>query len=203
MSAGMLILSLISLLILTGCIKSDIENTGLLAGTHLRQDNEVLFYLNREANDVTETAVRDTFRRWGEATHFNFIYAGRNRAGLRKDRKNTVSFLLNWPSDIPPGKVAYCMNWFDRKGNIIESDIILNMSLAKFTTLYTNTADSYYIEGVLAHEIGHLIGLGHIDSQGSLMKKLSPMSESYFLGRIDAETMRLYTSLYPEKTSKR
>jgi len=168
------------------------------APAHLRQDSRVLYYLNREANALTEQAVRKTFDRWSAVTHFEFIYAGRHRAGLRKDGKNTVSFLIAWPKKVPAGLVGYCMNWYDRRGNIIESDIIFNMSLAKFTTLETNTPDSYYIEGVLAHEIGHMLGLGHIDSGESLMKPLSPPEESYFYGRIDETTLKNYRGLYPE-----
>jgi len=173
-------------------------DTSPAAGEHLRTESTVLYYLNKEANTLTEQAVRSTFDRWDKATHFDFIYEGRRRAGLRKDGKNTVSFLTAWPKKVPAGLVGYCMNWYDRKGNIIESDIIFNMSLAKFTTLETHTPDCYYIEGVLAHEIGHMLGLGHIDSVESLMKPLSPPEESYFYGCIDEETLKAYRDLYPE-----
>lgn len=54
--------------------------------------------------------------------------------------------------------IAYCRNWYNRHGEMVESDIIFNMSLARFTTLRSITRDSYYIEGVLSHDIGHLIG---------------------------------------------
>jgi Zn-dependent protease with chaperone function len=166
------------------------------AEVHIRTGPRVEYYLNKEANDLTEITVRETFERWGEVTHFDFVYMGRHRAGLRKDGKNCVSFLVKWPPEVPIGKVGYCRNWYDRKGNIIESDIIFNMMIARFTTLRTNMPDAYYIEGVLAHEIGHMIGLGHIASDSSLMKQLSPLEESYFMGRIDAETLEQYKKLY-------
>ena len=59
-------------------------------GIHLRTSPRVEYYLNKEANDQTEVAVRETFEGWGEATHFDFVYRGRHRAGLRRDGKNTV-----------------------------------------------------------------------------------------------------------------
>ena len=93
-------------------------------------------------------------------------------------------------------KVAYCKNWYDRNGNIVESDVIFNMLITKFTTLKTNTPDSYYIEGVLAHEIGHMIGLDHIDSEDSMMKMKSGADESYFRGAIDELTLAAYRDLY-------
>lgn len=164
----------------------------------LRTDPTVFYYLNKEANELTESAVKNTFARWDEATHFSFVYMGRRRAGLRRDGKNTVSFLTRWPSKVPMGKTGYCKNWYNRKGEIVESDIIFNMVIAKFTTLETRKPDSYYIEGVLAHEIGHMIGLGHIDSETSLMKPLSPPAESYFRGKIDEETLGQYRRLYSD-----
>lgn len=168
-------------------------------GPHRIKSDMVEYYLNREANILTETVVRETFEKWAEQTHISFIFKGRNRAGLNKDGKNTVSFLLRWPPDIPISKVAYCKSWYDSAGSIIESDIIFNMQVARFTTLRTNKPDSYYIEGVLAHEIGHMIGLGHIDSAGSLMKSKSDVKESYFKGAIDQETLMAYRKLYQKK----
>ena len=163
---------------------------------HRRMNPDIDFYLNKEANRITEIVVRETFQQWGEKTHCNFHYKGRNRAGLGKDGKNTVSFLIKWPDDIPMNKVAYCKNRYDRKGNIIESDIIFNMQITRFTTLKNNTPDSYYIEGVLTHEIGHMIGLGHIESDTSVMKPKSNAEESFFKGEIDDETLIAYREIY-------
>jgi hypothetical protein len=138
----------------------------------VRSTYRVQYYLNREATPLTERAVKRGFRRWAEATDFDFVYAGRHTAGLRRDGKNTVSFLLRWPEEIPP-KTAYCRNWRNRRGDIVESDIIFNMTIARFTTLETRTPEAYYIEGVLAHEIGHMLGLSHIEAPGCLMRAFS------------------------------
>lgn len=163
---------------------------------HLRKKNNIDFYLNKEANLLTEVVVREIFQKWGELTHFNFSYKGRNKAGLRRDGKNTVSFLIKWPKQIPINKVGWCQNWYDKNGNIIETDIIFNMLVTKFTTLKTNSPNSYYIEGVLAHEIGHMIGLGHLDMNYSIMKQKSSPEESFFKGNIDEETILAYKKLY-------
>lgn len=163
---------------------------------HLWNKFKIEFYINKEANIETEEAVKKTFQNWEKLTRFKFIYNGRNKAGLRKDGKNTVSFLIKWPGNIPINKIAWCNNWYDRKGNIIESDIIFNMSITRFTTLKTNSPCSYYIEGVLAHEIGHMLGMAHIEFEKSIMKSKSITSESYFKGEIDQETIRVYQDLY-------
>lgn len=192
------VFAVVSLLAAAMCGVASGCSRNTVVENHLRTDPVVFYYLNKEANELTESAVKNIFARWDNATHFSFVYKGRSRAGLRRDGMNTVSFLTRWPAEVPIGKVGYCKNWYNRKGEIVESDIIFNMMLAKFTTLESRKPDSYYIEGVLAHEIGHMIGLGHIDSETSLMKPLSPMAESYFMGNIDGETLGQYRRLYSD-----
>ncbi len=165
---------------------------------HIRKNYRIEYYLNREASLQTEKAVNTAFLLWEDSSDFRFIYSGSGKAGLKRDGRNTISFMLTWPDEAPAGKAAWCLNYYDRNGNIVESDIIFNMALARFTTLETKTPDSYYIEGLLAHEIGHMLGLEHIDSADSLMKPMLSQSESYFMGRIDDETIRQYKKLYPE-----
>lgn len=165
---------------------------------HRWQTETIGFYLNKEANLLTETAVKKAFQEWQNQTHFIFTYEGRNIAGLKKDGKNSVSFLIKWPKNIPLNKVAWCQNWYDKKGNIIESDIIFNMTITRFTTLESNTPNSYYIEGVLIHEIGHMLGLDHIQSEDSIMKQKSSADESFFKGKIDKTTIEAYKKLYSE-----
>jgi predicted Zn-dependent protease len=174
------------------CTNTTSESTS----THKWQSKQVKYYLNKEANILSETAVRETFEKWNEKTGFQFVYSGRNKAGINKDGRNTVSFMLRWPADIPIGKVGYCKNWYDRKGSIIESDIILNMQITNFTTLHTNKKDAYYVEGVLSHEIGHMLGLNHSTSEKSIMKEKSDAVESYFKGIIDDETQRIINERY-------
>ena len=135
---------------------------------------------------------------WRKVTHFNFDYSGRNDAGIKKDGKNTVSFLTSWPDNIPFGQTAWCNCWYNRNGDIIECDIILNQELARFTSLESGKPDSYYIEGLMTHEIGHMIGLSHSESENSVMKPESSPEESWFKGKIDKETLGRYRILYKD-----
>jgi hypothetical protein len=170
-------------------------------GPHLLSSRSVAYYLNAEANEVSEAAVRATFDNWSRQTPIAFACAGRNRAGIRRDGKNTVSFMSTWPKDLPQ-KTAYCRCWYDARGNTVEADIVLNCELARFTTKATNRPDSYYVEGVLSHEIGHMLGLEHADEAASIMKAFSPIDESWFKGEIDPRTLALLAELYPRNDRK-
>ena len=177
------------MLLVAGCSRPPGENSRW-------HTDRIEYYVNRGASPLSEEAIRYAFDNWDEATHFTFTCAGRHRAGLKKDGKNTVSFLTRWPEDIPFGQTAWCRCWYNRKGDIVECDIILNQELARFTTLETRTPDAYYIEGVMAHEIGHMIGLGHSTSPASVMNPASSTDISWFRGNIDQETLDNYRRLY-------
>jgi hypothetical protein len=166
------------------------------APTHAWHSRAIPYWINREANDLSERAVRNELDEWGRRTGIRFIYRGRAEAGIQPDGKNVISFLSRWPRGVPQ-KTAYCRTWYDRDGFTVEADIAFNCELTRFTTVATSHAGSYYLEGVLSHEIGHLLGLGHSDSPGSVMKPESGQEESWFKGAIDAETLARVRELYP------
>jgi hypothetical protein len=172
------------------------RNDGPVDGSHRWRAVDLDYLLNNEANILTETVVRETFDRWAEVTGGAFRYAGRGVPGLQKDGRNTVSFLLRWPKSLPMREVAYCRTWYDDEGYVVEGDIAFNMQAVRFTTLRTRTPDAYFIEGVLSHEIGHLLGLPHSGRPDSVMKPRSAADESYFKGAIDDETVRRYCQSY-------
>ena len=167
-----------------------------VSGPHRWRQPSITYYVNKEASILSETTIRTVFDEWSKRTPLKFVYGGRHRAGLHRDGKSTVSFVTRWPEELPISMAAYCRCWYDRQGSIVEADIIFNNQVARFTTKTTNLPDSYYLEGVLSHEIGHMIGLDHINSPTSIMKQDSAMQESWFRGSIDAETIAAIDLLY-------
>jgi hypothetical protein len=138
---------------------------------------KISFYINNEAGFESELAIRKVFELFTRATQFEFEYAGRNAAGIIRDGKNTVSFMQAWPEKLPLSHIGYTQKWYDASG-ITEADIILNQQSTGFTTLERAENGKYYIEGVLAHEIGHLLGLEHDADTTSLMYNFKTPQQS-------------------------
>jgi hypothetical protein len=66
------------------------------------------------------------------------------------------------------GRAAYTMVLLDAQNRIVEADTALNARIFSWFTDYNNTASgAQFVEAILAHEIGHFLGVDHTPLGGA------------------------------------
>ena len=150
--------------------------------------------------------VQDSFDVWeaveSASIRFQNQGTGKFRASTR-DRRNVIVYdatgeEVNAPREV--GILAFTrINW-NEQGEITDADIVFNGGgRTRFSTDQTSfqrgTVD---LQGVMTHEIGHLLGLGHTPLQGSL--SVRPTMYPFFFGgehSLEPDDEAGVSALYP------
>lgn len=156
--------------------------------------------------DAEIAAVKACFDQWQSVpgTRLRFEFAGLiSPVGLdiRRDNTNVVfwakqSLLVDSGAMNISGLRAWTSVHFTEDGSIVEGDIVLNGQQYGWFTDFNNTINqAQFIEGVLLHEIGHLVGLDHTAAGGaSLALGASGVSPEAGLSEDEVAALRF---LYP------
>lgn len=131
---------------------------------------------NFKAGTDVESAIKNAIAHWESVAnvHISSFESKRRNAspaGARGDGESLVTIAqtsenlaLFQPADTSIS--AKTRVFTDRNGFVTEADIVLN-PYATFST--DGSYATYDLEGVLTHEIGHLLGLRHSQIMGSVM----------------------------------
>lgn len=85
----------------------------------------------------------------------------------RKDGQNIIYMLKEWESNKSTEQARTSVYWV---GDVIqEADIRINDKNFNFYTSETGSHSDVSIEALILHELGHVLGLKHKDTSGSVM----------------------------------
>ena len=112
-------------------------------------------------HDDVVAAIDRAIRTWeeGGTTSVRFEPEGEpQRATTEHDFENVVYFTHDWPHD--PSLLALTSTWSTADGTIVGFDMAIN---ANQPWSLDGEPGTYDLENMLAHEFGHVLGLGHTE----------------------------------------
>jgi hypothetical protein len=146
-------------------------------------------------------ACDDAAESWNDVTNTSFSFSQLRRVSQSQanDTANAPDFknLIVWrennfPDEFGEGVLAVTISWFFTTGELVDSDIILNGEDFIFSDdLRPRTFDVYT---VVLHEMGHVLGLDHVNKRNTIMYPFIAEAERKFLSNDDIKGVR---AIYP------
>lgn len=138
-------------------------------------------------------AIEAALKNWESALRrplFQIVeYGSKGPLQPRQDGVNVIYWLETWESNRSSEQARTSVYWVGNE--IREADVRIN---AKDFTYYVGTSSGgreVHLESLLVHEIGHILGLKHKDSGGSVMATyLSANTDRSLISKTDEDSIR-------------
>ena len=135
---------------------------------------------------------------WTNVATSSVVFAALTPTPLQSsqsDRENLISF-LDTPTNrsVVGDAVAVTRTFTTSNGDIVDTDILFNPTLPFSTTLQTNTFD---IQSVAAHEVGHALGSSHSGLLGATMF-FAVRRANNLQASLSSDDLAFATDAYPE-----
>lgn len=131
-----------------------------------------------------EAMIGRSFSSWSEVPGSVVKFQAGGVAPLQAGRDGINSISVNDELFSSAGFLAFTTTWFDDNGVIQESDIQIDGSIL---------ADAPKLEGLIEHEIGHLLGLDH---SAVISSTMYPFVASNGLSGLDSDDKVAIASIY-------
>lgn len=180
-------------------VADDASRYILMTSDNKWANNTVPWYYNPANAPLSEsdflTAMNGATSTWQAASGITFQYMGTTTQALSNanDDKLVVGWMEQSQFIANYGDVAgYGSIWWDGY-NITDGEVALNAGGVGVT----NPSD---LQGLLTHELGHILALNHSDVQDSVMYA-NPYNTLEFMRTLRADDISAITSLYPVTTT--
>ena len=133
-----------------------------------------------------QPSIERAFQQWAAVpdTYVRFRDDGVSAAKAGEDGINSVSVSSDLFAN--SGFIAYTTTWFDNSGKLREADIQIDASAA---------TDMKRLDGLVEHEVGHLLGLDH---SGVVSATMYPFVSPNGVTDLDMDDRLAVASLYPD-----
>ncbi len=134
--------------------------------------------------------VKRSVETWEKTGDFEFSVAWTNKQSVGSDGTNLITIAetpensanIAGQTDV----AAKTKIFFNKQGTIAESDIVLS-PFQLFST--DGTAETFDLESILTHEIGHLLGLDHSNVMGATMFANQSKNDGYSNSALTPRTL--------------
>lgn len=133
-----------------------------------------------------QAVIGRSFQSWSSIPESRVSFGSGGVADLRAGKNGINSISVNDELFASAGFLAFTTTWFDDAGVIQESDIQIDGPIL---------GDSAKLEGLIEHEIGHMLGLDHSAVVSSTMY---PFVASNGLSGLESDDRIAIASLYPQ-----
>ena len=172
-----IVMLMTSSMLIAACAPKSQEDCGFVQNVYgervsWKSDVPVTMYLHESVPQEYVNAIvsaADTWEKNSGRRLFNIVTSTRitGPAEPHKDGKNVIYFLNIWEANRASEQARTSMHW--NGDQIQEADIRVNDKDFNFYWNQGKSAGAVNIEALILHEMGHVLGLKHKDSGGSVM----------------------------------
>lgn len=122
-----------------------------------------------------EQSIRSAINKWNEIGQnlrgrdfFRLRGGNPGASSPRQDNYNKIYVLKTWEENKKTEQARTTVYWAG--SHIYEADIRINNKDFQFYTTEVDDGERVHLESLVTHELGHVLGLAHVDHQESVMQ---------------------------------
>lgn len=153
----------------------------------------IAFHIHESVPLEFRSVIESSMRKWEQAAGRSLFKISsmsyRGPANPRQDGLNVIYWMETWDSNRPTEQGRTSVYWIGDE--IRESDIRINAFNFKYYIDQPSSIKEVHFESLILHELGHVLGLKHMDEGDSVMGTyLSSSSERNTVSSSDTSSLQ-------------